>query len=192
MLRSKSGDRDSFNSSDWFNLLDFTYESNGWGHGLPPADKNLNTWDIWRPLLGDTALRPARTDILRTVEHMREAIAIRRDVALFRLRTAEDVLQVVGFPDQGVDQTPGVIVMTLDDTTANIDPTYAYAVVIFNATREAQTITVEPAVGQALALHPIFAASSDPIVGESSFDSATGTFTIPALTTAVFVAEDAG
>ncbi|MBA0692401.1 hypothetical protein Goari_009967, partial [Gossypium aridum] len=44
MLRSKSLDRDSYNSGDWFNRLDFTYNSNNWGAGLPPKQKNENSW----------------------------------------------------------------------------------------------------------------------------------------------------
>jgi pullulanase/glycogen debranching enzyme len=31
MLRSKSCDEDSYDYGDWFNKLDFTYESNNWG-----------------------------------------------------------------------------------------------------------------------------------------------------------------
>src|SRR6185295_5052879 len=39
LLRSKSLDRDSFNSGDWFNKIDWTYASNNWGVGLPSAEK---------------------------------------------------------------------------------------------------------------------------------------------------------
>ena len=42
MLRSKDMDRNSYNSGDWFNRLDFTYETNNWGVGLPPADNQGN------------------------------------------------------------------------------------------------------------------------------------------------------
>ena len=40
MLRSKSMDRNSYDSGDWFNRLDFTYGSNNFGVGLPPAADN--------------------------------------------------------------------------------------------------------------------------------------------------------
>ena len=53
MLRSKSMDRDSYNSGDWFNALDFTYERNGWGIGLPVADKNQDKWPIMAPLTSE-------------------------------------------------------------------------------------------------------------------------------------------
>ena len=51
MLRSKSLDRNSYNSGDWFNRLDFTYQSNNWGVGLPPAQDNQSNWPIMGPLL---------------------------------------------------------------------------------------------------------------------------------------------
>ena len=36
LLRSKSLDRNCYNSGDWFNTLDWTGADNGFGHGLPP------------------------------------------------------------------------------------------------------------------------------------------------------------
>jgi len=52
LSRSKSLDRDSYNSGYWFNRLDFTYESNNWEIGLPPKDKNENNWLLMMRLLG--------------------------------------------------------------------------------------------------------------------------------------------
>src|SRR4029079_3302008 len=46
MLRSKSGDKNSYNSGDWFNRIDWTMQSNGWGSGLPPANGNQGDWNI--------------------------------------------------------------------------------------------------------------------------------------------------
>ena len=40
LLRSKSLDRNSYNSGDWFNLLDLSGQDNGFGRGLPPAADN--------------------------------------------------------------------------------------------------------------------------------------------------------
>jgi pullulanase len=36
-LRSKSMDRNSYDSGDWFNRLDWTFQDNFFGSGLPPA-----------------------------------------------------------------------------------------------------------------------------------------------------------
>ena len=43
-LRSKSMDRNSYNSGDWFNRLDWTYSDNYFGTGLPPAGQNGDNW----------------------------------------------------------------------------------------------------------------------------------------------------
>ena len=52
LLRSKSFDRDSYNSGDWFNKLDFSYQDNNFGVGLPVAGKNQDNWFLMQPLLG--------------------------------------------------------------------------------------------------------------------------------------------
>ena len=189
MLRSKSGDRNSYDSGDWFNALDFTYEDSGWGRGLPPAWTTEDAWDQWQPLLANPNLNPSREHVLRAVDHFREMLQIRQSSVLFRLRTADEVMERVQFHNTGTDQVPGLIVMSISDLDReNLDPNYSYIVVVFNASDEEQTYIIDEAAGMALELHPVLAASSDPIVTGSSFDAGSGSFTVPARTTAVFVA----
>ena len=64
LLRSKSLDRDSYNSGDWFNAIDFTGRSNGFGRGLPPAGRNERTWFIQGPLLADARLWAAMRPLI--------------------------------------------------------------------------------------------------------------------------------
>ena len=59
LLRSKSLDRNSYDSGDWFNTLDWTGADNGFGHGLPPKPDNEAKWPFMRPLLADPALEPS-------------------------------------------------------------------------------------------------------------------------------------
>ena len=60
VLRSKSLDRNSFDSGDWFNRLDWTYTDNGFGAGLPPARDNREDWHAMRPRLARAErIRPA-------------------------------------------------------------------------------------------------------------------------------------
>lgn len=40
LLRSKSMDRDSYNSGDHFNTIDWSEQTNGFGSGLPIEEKN--------------------------------------------------------------------------------------------------------------------------------------------------------
>ena len=63
LLRSKSLDRNSYDSSDWFNTLDWTGADNGFGHGLPLKADNEAKWPIQKPLLANPALKPAAADV---------------------------------------------------------------------------------------------------------------------------------
>ncbi len=188
LLRSKSGDRNSYNSGDWFNRIDFSYASNNWGVGLPPDSQDRAA--VLAPLLADPALRPTQADIVAASTAFREMLQIRRSSPLFRLQTAEAVAADLSFLNTGPDQVPGLIVMALDDRTA-VDPTYSKIVVVFNANRETATYTVADLVGVPLGLHPVQQSSADAIVRTAGYDAVTGTFTVPGRTTAVFVLTDA-
>ncbi len=172
LLRSKSGDKNSYNSGDWFNAIDFSYQSDGWGRGLPPSGDNGSVWDVWRPLLGNPALMPSEPVITDTAAYFRDLLQIRQSSPLFRLQTGDEVMQRVHFANTGVDQIPGLIVMSLDDTVGeNLDPNYAQIVVLFNANNQAQTFTLDAAAGSSFALHPVQVDGSDPVVKVASFDA---------------------
>lgn len=188
MLRSKSLDRDSHKSGDWFNRLDFTYSCNNWGVGLPPAESNADDYPLIRPLLRLTDIRPGRENILKTVAHFREMLRIRKSSPLFRLKTAAEVHRRLHFHNTGPNQIPGLIVMSLDDTAEQtLDPNYDRVVVLFNASNKAHSFTIPQLVGTFLTLHPVQAESHDPVVREATYSCGTGTFTVPARTTSVFV-----
>jgi pullulanase-type alpha-1,6-glucosidase len=186
LLRSKSLDRNSYNSGDWFNKLDFTYGSNNWGVGLPPATDNQSNWGVMRPLLANPALKPDRGDILKAYTHFLKVLAIRKSTPLFRLRTGADIKQRVRFYNTGPSQIPGLIVMTVDDPTGGIDREHDRLVVVFNANDQAQTVTVADLVGKRLTLHPLQILSLDAAERASSFNRTTGTFSVQGRTAAVF------
>jgi pullulanase-type alpha-1,6-glucosidase len=187
LLRSKSLDRDSFNSGDWFNKLDFTYQANNFGVGLPVAGKNQDNWPIMQPLLANPSLQPAPSDIAATTERLQELLRIRSSSKLFRLETGEEVQARVAFHNTGPAQTPGLIVQSIADDNGTIDRTTALIVTLFNANDDYAIFTMPEAVGLNLRLHAVQASSTDPLVGLSAFDSTTGTFSVPGRTTAVFV-----
>lgn len=184
ILRSKSLDRNSYNSGDWFNRLDWTYNTNNWGVGLPGEGRER--WDLFRPLLANPSLRVSKGDILFAHQVFREFLQIRRSSRLFRLPTAEAVQKSVTFLNTGPTQTPGLIVMRLTDT-GNFDSTYNEIVVLFNAAPQAAQFAHPEFVGKKFELHPIQAASVDEVVKRSDFDTANGKFSVPGRTTAVFV-----
>jgi pullulanase len=77
VLRSKSMDRNSFDSGDWFNRLDWTYQTNYFGTGLPPKADNAQSWPLMQPLLANAALRPAPADIAFARDVTRDLLAVR-------------------------------------------------------------------------------------------------------------------
>ena len=189
LLRSKSLDRNSYNSGDWFNRLDFTYRDDNWGAGLPPAPDNQSNWGVMRPLLGNPALRPTGRDILDAFAHFQEVLAVRRSLPLLRLRTAADVQARLRFHNTGPGQIPGVIALSVADDAGSVDRRHTLVAVMLNARDDAQTLTVPALAGRVLALHPLQAASADPVVRTAAFDIAAGSFAVPARTAAVFVAD---
>lgn len=187
LLRSKSLDRNTYNSGDWFNKIDWTYESNNWGVGLPGEGRDK--WDLFRPLLADPALKVTKAEITFTANVFREYLKIRKSSLLFRLRTAEEVQKSVSFLNTGTEQIPGLIVMQLTDT-GNLDPLYKAIVVLFNASPETVIFADDSFKDLKFELHPVQAASVDEIVRQSEFDTVNGRFTILGRTTAVFVLRD--
>lgn len=184
-LRSKSFDGNSFNSGDWFNVLDPSLQVNGFGRGLPPTSDAK--WPYAKPLLADPALDPSAADI-RTAEQMSQnLLQVRRAHPLLHLGSAALIQQKLSFPTGGPDQSPGVIVMRLDDTVGpDVDRSLRGMVVVFNATPSATTQTVPATAGQHWSLDPVQRSGGDPVVEHSSY-SRTGSFTVPARTVAVFV-----
>ncbi len=190
LLRSKSLDRDSFNSGDWFNRLDFTYASNNWGVGLPVAGKNQDNWSIMQPLLANPALQPEPEDIQMMAELYQELLAIRASSELFHLETAVQIQDRVQFYNTGPSQHPGLIVMSISDLLPeDLDRNYEYVVVLVNANDEAQTFVSGALAGMELQLHDIQEDSVDPVVQTAAYDAVTGGFEVPGRTTAVFVVE---
>jgi pullulanase len=188
LLRSKDMDQNSYNSGDWFNKIDWSGQTANWGIGLPVASQNQSQWPIMEPLLSNPAYTPLPANIAYTEAAFSELLTIRYSSGLFRMPAFEDVQQNLTFLNTGPAQTPGLIVMKLDANVGNWGR-YKHIVVLFNATNAPVTFTDSRLQGLKLHLHPVQQNSSDPITKQSTFNSKTGTATVPAITTAVFVAE---
>ncbi len=188
LLRSKDMDNNSYDSGDWFNKIDFSFQTANWGIGLPMASQNQGQWPIMQPLLANPALAPTAQNIASTTNAFQEFMAIRYSSALFRMQTLNEVQNNLSFLNTGLTQTPGLIVMRLDDQGSNYGK-YHHIVVFFNAGSEKVTFTDASLAGLHLHLHPVQDGSSDAVVKQSRFNSRQGTATIPPLTTAVFVSD---
>ncbi|MDN3297354.1 pullulanase-type alpha-1,6-glucosidase [Streptomyces ficellus] len=176
LLRSKSLDRNSYDSGDWFNVLNWDCRAgNGFGRGLPPAADNKDKWHFGKPLLTSPSLTVGCPEITGASAAYRDLLKLRTTEKAFSLSTVGEVQSALSFPLSGRDETPGVITMRLGDL-----------VVVFNATPRTQGQTVPALSGGGYALHPVQAGGSDATVKASSYEAATGTFTVPARTVAVF------
>ncbi|GAA2699615.1 pullulanase-type alpha-1,6-glucosidase [Actinoplanes palleronii] len=185
-LRSKSLDRNSFNSGDWFNAVEWDCtKGNGFGKGLPPAADNQSKWPYAKPLLADPALKADCAAIALADNRYQELLKIRKSSPVFGLATAKQVQDRLAFPLSGAGETPGVITMTLD--ARGLGGQWKSITVVFNSTAAAATQTVPALAGKSVALHPVQRSSADPLVRTGSFAPATGTFTAPARTVSVFV-----
>ncbi|MGN7979280.1 pullulanase-type alpha-1,6-glucosidase [Microbacterium sp. 22195] len=188
LLRSKSLDRNSYNSGDWFNRIDWTGQQSTFGSGLPMAADNQGKWGIMAPLLQNPALKPKASDMAAAEASALDLLRVRSEVGLLRLGSADLIRQKVSFPNGGADAAPGVILMQIDDLVGkDVDPALDGALVVFNASPNPVTQTVAGLAGRDLVLTPAQAKGSDAVVKTTTWDAATGTVTIPARTVAVLV-----
>lgn len=176
LLRSKSLDRNSYDSGDWFNAIHWDCrDGNGFGRGLPPAADNRPKWPYAKPLLTAPALTVGCPQITGASAAYRDLLTIRTTEKAFGLGTAEQVQSAVSFPLSGTDETPGVITMRAGDL-----------VVVFNSTPQRRTQRIEALTGAPYALHPVQATGTDAVTKTSSYERSSGTFSVPGRTVAVF------
>ncbi|WP_229210689.1 alpha-1,6-glucosidase domain-containing protein [Duganella sp. CF517] len=188
ILRSKSMDRDSYDAGDWFNKLDYSYQSNGFGIGLPMAGVNQDNWPLMSPILANPLIKPDTGAIVAARDYVADMLEIRQDSALFRLRSGDEVAKRLRFYNTGPQQIPGLIVMSLDGRVPlrGGDAKYKSVVVLFNVDKVAKTIAVPELAGRSLALHHVLRKAGGGR-GIADHDSVGGRFTIAARATAVFV-----
>ncbi|WP_245769325.1 pullulanase-type alpha-1,6-glucosidase [Streptomyces indicus] len=175
LLRSKSLDRNSYDSGDWFNAIHWDCrDGNGFGRGLPMAADNKDKWPYAKPLL--TSVPTVRCPQIEGASAAyRDLLSIRTTESAFALGGLDEVQRELSFPLSGERETPGVVTMRLGDL-----------VVIFNATPERQEQQLNQAAGTGYRLHPVQAEGSDRTVKSARYEAGSGTFTVPGRTVAVF------
>ncbi|ALS97964.1 pullulanase-type alpha-1,6-glucosidase [Lacimicrobium alkaliphilum] len=191
LLRSKSMDRNSYNSGDWFNAVDFSMQSNNWAVGLPPAQDNQGSWQGQAAVLSNAnaAALPQHIQLAATV--FQEQLQIRYSSPLFRLDGSDEVNQRLGYHNTGSGQQPGLIAMTLSDGICagnDLDPQYDGVLVLFNADDEVRTVNVPGTSGSQL--HPAQLNGADEQVKTIVIEGES--YSVPPLTAAVLVSPQNG
>lgn len=189
MLRSKSGDRNSFDSGDWFNRIDWTFSDNGFGSGLPPKGENADFWPALKPLLADAAnIKPTPAHIAFTRDAFFDLLKIRASSSLFRLNSADDVQSRLVFHNTGPAQQPTVIVGQLNGRGL---PGAGFAEVLYvlNVAKQTQRLELPALQGRRYRLHPVHLqpGAADPRPQQALWQASTGTLTVPARTALVYV-----
>ncbi|MEO2281999.1 alpha-1,6-glucosidase domain-containing protein [Pseudoalteromonas pernae] len=189
MLRSKSMDRNSYDSGDWFNFVDFSKDTNNWNVGLPLAQDNQGKWGEIAPISANTNAQAMASDIEYASDVFTEFLAIRSTSPLFSLTSEQAILDRVGFHNVGKRQQHGLVVMSIDDGVGltDLDSQFDAILVVMNGTEQTLSHTVPTAAG--FELHPLLKASVDATMSSSYFaqGEGEGTFSVPAYTIAVFV-----
>lgn len=198
LLRSKSGDSNSYRSEDYFNGIHWDGSTNNWAVGLPPQNTGNNAADAATlgPLLNSRPV-PDPATILATSAAFQEFLQIRKDTDLFRLPSAAAIDACVSFPDASA-QIHGLIVERISGIGAcTSNSGFSSVVVLFNASNQQQSYPIAAYAGDAkgtasgqVYLDPVQASGSDAVLKTGwnfTSTSSAGVFTVPPRTTAVFV-----
>jgi pullulanase/glycogen debranching enzyme len=124
LLRSKSLNRDSYNSGDWFNRVDYTGEIHNWNIGLPSQEKDGDNWPFIRDVVEAFPTRPGPDEIASMQQSFRKWLAIRYSSRLFRMRSAAAVKERLRFLNTGPKPQgrEGLIHMKLHDESCRFGP----------------------------------------------------------------------
>ena len=196
LLRSKSLDRNSYNSGDAFNFVDWTGERSAFGIGLPPAWDNEDSWPQMRPVLERAdAIAPRAEDVRFVKAWTLALLRLRRDEPLLRLDDASAVQAALRF--HPVDGEPGVVVGHLDGSALPAaDPAQGSRALVYvlNTDPRPRSTRIPALAGAGWRLHPALLPlidsqrepARDARLAEASL-SADGQLSIPGRSLAVFV-----
>ncbi|NOH85379.1 alpha-amylase, partial [Vibrio sp. 03-59-1] len=186
LLRSKSMERNSYDSGDWYNRVDFSKKTNNWNVGLPYEKEDGANWDWIKAIIANPETQVTYDEISWADARFKEMLSIRSGSELMRLGQTEQILKRVRFHALGDKARPGTIVMSIDDGVAvgdDLDPNNQALVVAINSSIWEQRVAIPGADG--FELHPVLKAGNDERIIAARVDG--GELVLPGLTAVVFV-----
>jgi pullulanase/glycogen debranching enzyme len=185
LLRSKSLDRNSYDSGDWFNRLDWSGRWNGFPAGLPPEPDNGDDWPLLRPRLERAGVAPSPARIDWTRRAFLDLLRIRSSSTLFRLRTADDVQRRLTFLET---DSPATIAAHVDGR-GYAGASFGEIVYALNADVVAREVRAPALERRGFRLHPVHTAplAADTRARGARVDAERGVLTVPPLTAVAFV-----
>lgn len=191
ILRSKSLDRNSFDSGDWFNRLDWTYRDNYFATGMPRKSDNGNDYALIKPLLENPAIKPTAKQIIWARDAFRDLVKIRASSALFRLPSADAIQSRLHFFNTGPGQQATLIAGHLDGTGL-ADAGFAELIYFINVDKFGRNIRIAEMMNKNFILHPVHrsrTAADQRVAQSATYQASEGRFVIPPRSAAVFVVE---
>jgi pullulanase len=188
-LRSKSLDRNGYDSGDWFNRIDWTYSDNYYGVGAPLRSENGDNYFVMKPLLANPLIKPTGDEIAWTRDAFRDLLKIRASTTLLRLRSAADIKSRLVFHNVGPSQEATVIVGAVDGA-GYPGANFGGLVYLVNVDKQPKQLTLGALKNKGYQLHPVHraaGAADQRVATQAAYDDATGRFSIPARSAVVFV-----
>ncbi|WP_439437997.1 pullulanase-type alpha-1,6-glucosidase [Salinivibrio costicola] len=193
LLRSKSMQRDSYDSGDWYNRVDFTQQTTQWDQGLPREDKDGYNWPTIETVIANhnSEAKPTPQAISNMDSYFNELVALRTSSGLFHLGQGSVINQRVSFHNTGSSQIPGLIVMQLDNSgslhDSTIDATRDGVIVAINASGAAvNTFDNINATGYQLHSLQANAGNGSIAYNQQAAHVTNGKLTVPSWSVAVF------
>ncbi|MEY3951643.1 MAG: hypothetical protein RL320_445 [Pseudomonadota bacterium] len=186
VLRSKSMDRNSYDSGDAVNRIDWSLRDNGFGFALPPKEDHLQEWGLMQAMLKESGrVKPSAQQIQWTHRGLLDLLRIRRSSPLFSLGTQAEIQDRSEWlePIKG----DGLIGLRLHNKKSD-GPGVKSLVIAFNFSESEGSLRVPLRRGERLALHPVHrsprAADSRPL--KAQWVAKTQALEVPALTAMVW------
>jgi pullulanase len=192
LLRSKSLDRNSYDSGDWFNRMDWSGRTHAFPSGLPIKNDNGGDWGLMKAFLENPAIRVGQKEILWTRDQFLALLRVRAQTTLLRLPSSQAISERLKFHNTGPNLIPGLLIGDLNGVGLT-GAKHRSLVYFFNARQTATTIQVDALKGRDLKLHSALLAveKSSRLKGTNQrniqFDLKTGTVTIAARSVSVLV-----
>ncbi|MEY2777019.1 MAG: hypothetical protein RLY30_1117 [Pseudomonadota bacterium] len=186
ILRSKSMDRNSYDSGDAVNQIDWSLQDNGFGASTPPREDHEQEWSLMQERLQDRArVKPSPKQIQWVHQGLLNLLQIRRSSPLFSLGSQAEIQSRVEWLKGELGH--GLIGLRLHARPSD-GPGVKSVVLAINFGEQDARLSVPLRGGERLALHPVHrspqAADRRPM---SSHWSRRGQMlTVPALTAVVW------
>lgn len=166
LLRSKSLDRNSFNSGDAFNRIDWSGQSNHFGLGLPPGEDDDTLRSVLLERMRDPVQQPSTDDIAWTRDAFLDLLRIRASTPALRLRSAEEIRRRVYFPRTTPSLPPTVMLIGIRE-----EGEQDAVLIALNVDKGEATLTLPDEQGKAWQPHPAMPQSRqmESVKGNSSW-----------------------